>query len=62
MSYLVVGGNPFTNYKNVIVYTAIRKIGLVETYEEAVKLVEANYEECAGLIEVFNTETGDPAE
>lgn len=62
MSYLVVGGNPIKIYTGTTTYTSLRKIALVHSYEEACNVVDDNYDKCKGLIEVFDTETGDPVE
>jgi len=59
MSYIIVGGNPFRGYTNTMSYTGLHKVALVETYEDARAIYKENYQDCGGLIEVFDTETGE---
>jgi len=59
MSYLVIGGNPFRTYTSTVTYTGLYTVGLVKTSKEAAKLIKDNYDDCGGLISVFDTETGE---
>jgi len=53
MKYIVVGGCPFRGYTNTLTYTAIRELGQFKTEEEANKCIEENWDECGGLINLF---------
>ena len=56
--FLVVGGNPIRSYTGTGTFTSLRSIGATDSPEEAAQLVRDNYDTCAGLIEVFDTEQG----
>lgn len=54
--YLVVGSCPFTGYTGTTTYTSIKKIDQFNDKEKAVKCVIENWDECGGLIEIFEIE------
>ncbi len=62
MKYIVVGGDPFRSYTGTGTFTGISCIGFADTYDEARVLVTDNYDACGGLIEVFDTSTGEVPE
>ena len=52
--YVVVGGNPFTMYTGTTTFTAIRVLCKTNSKTEAEVVVKDNYDECGGLIEIFD--------
>ena len=56
--YIVVGGNPFRGYTNTLTFTSLKVVGKASSQEELKKLVEDNYEACAGLMIVIDSSTG----
>jgi hypothetical protein len=54
--YIVVGGNPIKVYTGTQTYTSLKQIDIFDNKEEANKCIKDNYEECGGLIDVFEVE------
>ena len=57
--YIVVGGNPFTMYTGTTTFTALKKLGIFNTKKEASICIDLYYDECAGLIEMFEVQNED---
>jgi len=53
--YSLVGGNPFRGY-NGTTYTGLRVIGNYDTKQEAQKAWDENYEKCAGLMLILESD------
>ena len=56
--YLVIGGSPFTGYTNTTSFTALNVVGGANSIERAKGIYREKYEECGGLLEIINTESG----
>lgn len=61
MKYSVIGGDPFTMYTGTVSFTGLKVVGIAETEQEALKLIEDNNEDCGGLMLVIDLQTGMPA-
>lgn len=53
MNYIVVGAHPFKMSNGSITFTRLLSLGSFEKLEEANKCRTDHYDQCAGLIEVF---------
>ena len=62
MSYLVIVGNPYRMFSGITTFTSLISVGKVETAKEAAQLIRDNYDNYAGLIAAFDTDTGEVAD
>ncbi len=51
--YFVIGGSPFSMYTGTTTFTDLRLLGSFDNICDAETCVNENYEECAGLIQIF---------
>ena len=54
--YIVIGGNPFKCYTGTTSFTYLREIGQYYSKKEAENYATEYYDECGGLIQVFEVE------
>lgn len=56
MKFIVIGGKP--QRSKVVPFTGLKCLGVTDSQDEALSIADKAEKECGGLIEVFNTETG----
>ena len=59
MKYIIVGGSPFRSYTGTTTFTALKCLGATNNPTEVEKILKENYDECGGLIAVFDSNTGE---
>lgn len=52
-TYIVIGGNPFRGYTNTLTFTGLKSLGEFKDKEIADGCVNLHYEDCGGLIAIF---------
>lgn len=52
-TYIVAGGNPFRGYTNTLSFTGLKSLGEFKCKEDADECVNLHYEDCGGLIAIF---------
>lgn len=60
--YFVIGGSPFSMYTGTTTFTDLLLLGTFNNFDDAKRCVNEKYEECAGLIQVFDVKLGQIAE
>lgn len=61
MKYIIIGADPITIY-GTTTFSNLKCIGFTESKEEVESIVRNNFDDCAGLIKVFNAEIGEVAD
>lgn len=60
--FLVVGGVPFRSYTGTGSFTGLRLVGYTDSDDEVAVLVNNNYDDCGGLIHVFDLDNMEDLE
>lgn len=56
MKYIVIGGIPIKAYTGTTTFLGLQKIGIYDNKKEAEQAVDDNYNECSGLIDIYEVE------
>lgn len=52
--FTIIGGNPFISFTGNQMFTGLRIVDKVETFQEMEKVVKENFEDCGGLILILD--------
>lgn len=55
--YVLIGGNPYRGYTGTMTYTDLGVITKVKTKKEAAEAYRKYYDDCGGLLRIFDSET-----
>jgi hypothetical protein len=57
--YIIIGGNPMSMYNGTTTFTSLRVIGKTNDHNKAQEIADHNYDQCAGLIDIVDTNMFD---